>query len=283
MGMKPKIMVNFYKSKYGNVYYELSGPEDAPVIIFLHGVGMDHRTFIKQREALRTRYRTLLFDLPGHGHSSIENYDKRYSLLAAECLEELMDETGIDKAIIVGQSLGSFICQRFQLKNPGRVIATVHIGGAELVSLAGSWAKAFIPVTMGMIYIMPEKSFFNAFGRHKAETIETQEYLIEATNKSGKQLISAITKDLLYEIIEGISQPEYRHLMISYGESDMSFIRKNSLKWHKKMPGSVLVEIEGANHIANQDNPDQFNEAMLNFLESICERTIKLQGTPAAM
>ena len=35
------------------------------------------------------------------------------------------------------------------------------------------------------------------------------------------------------------------------------------------MEGSVLVEIEGANHIANQDNPDRFNEALLNFLESI--------------
>jgi 3-oxoadipate enol-lactonase len=45
-------MEKFYKSKYGNVYYDLSGPEDAPVVIFLHGVGMDHRTFEKQREAL---------------------------------------------------------------------------------------------------------------------------------------------------------------------------------------------------------------------------------------
>ena len=265
-------MEKFYKSKYGNVYYELSGPEDAPVVIFLHGVGMDHRTFEEQREALRRRYRTLLIDLPGHGHSSIVNYDKRYSLLAAECLEGLMDEAGIDKAILVGQSLGSFISQRFQLKNPGRVSATAHIGGAEFRSYAGSWAKAFIPMTMGMIHIMPKNSFYNAFGRHKADTIETQEYLIEATKKSGKKLISAITKDMLYEIIEGIPEPEYRHLMISFGETDLPFIRKNSLKWHKKMPGSVLVEIEGANHIANQDNPDRFNEALLNFLESIDDK-----------
>jgi 3-oxoadipate enol-lactonase len=222
-------MQNFYKSKYGNVYYDLSGPEDAPVVIFLHGVGMDHRTFEKQREALHGQYRTLLIDLPGHGHSSIENYDKRYSLVAAECLEGLMDEAGIDKAIIIGQSLGSFISQRFQLKNPDRVIATAHIGGAELKSYAGGWAKALIPITMGMINIMPENSFFSAFGRHKADTIEAQEYLIETTKKTGKKLISAITKDMLYEIIEGIPEPEYRHLMISFGETELSFIRKNSL------------------------------------------------------
>ena len=74
---------------------------------------------------------------------------------------------------------------------------------------------------------------------------------------------------LLYEIIEGIPEPEYRHLMISFGETDLSFIRKNSLKWHEKTPGSVLVEIKGANHIANQDNPERFNEALMNFLESI--------------
>ncbi len=58
-------MVKFYKRKYGNVYYDLSGPEDATVVIFLHGVGMDHRTFEKQKEGLHDQYRTLLIDLPG--------------------------------------------------------------------------------------------------------------------------------------------------------------------------------------------------------------------------
>ena len=80
-------------------------------------------------------------------------------------------------------------------------------------------------MVMGMIYVMPKNLFFNAFGRHKADTIDTQEYLIEATKKSGKKLISAITKDMLYEIIEGIPEPEYRHLMISFGETELSFIR----------------------------------------------------------
>ncbi len=262
-------MEKFYKSKYGNVYYDLSGPEDAPVVIFLHGVGMDHRTFEKQKESLHDQYRILLIDLPGHGSSSIENYDKRYSILTAECLEGLMDKEGIDKAVLVGQSLGSFISQRFLLKSPERVIATAHIGGTEFKSYTGSWAKAFIPITMGMIHIMPKKTFYNAFGRHKADSVETQEYLIEATKNTGRKLIAAITKDMLHEIIEGIPEPEYRHLMISFGEKELSFIRKNSVKWHEKTPGSVLVEIKGANHIANQDNPDRFNEALKNFLESI--------------
>ena len=73
-------MQNFYKSKYGNVYYDLSGPEDAPVVIFLHGVGMDHRTFEKQREVLHGRYRTLLIDLPGHGHGNDIRHAKEFIL-----------------------------------------------------------------------------------------------------------------------------------------------------------------------------------------------------------
>ena len=56
-------MEKYYESKYGNVYYDLSGHEDVPVVIFLHGVGMDHRTFEKQKEALSGQYRTLLIDL----------------------------------------------------------------------------------------------------------------------------------------------------------------------------------------------------------------------------
>ncbi|MGF1585495.1 MAG: alpha/beta fold hydrolase [Bacteroidales bacterium] len=258
-----------YKCEYGDVHYDLSGPENKPLVIFLHGVGMDCRTFEKQREALRNRYRTLLVDLPGHGNSTIKNYNYRYSELASECLQGLLDEIGVKQAILVGQSLGSFISQRFQLKNPERVIAAVHIGGAEFKSYAGNWAKVFIPAVMGMTYLMPKKSFYNAFGRHKAETLETQEYLIEATRKSGKKLISAIVKDMLHEMTEGLPEPASRPMMICYGKSDLAFIRKNCVKWHRKTPGSVLVEIDNANHIANQDRPDEFNEALLSFLEKI--------------
>jgi len=65
----------FYKSLFGDIFYKDSGPKDAPAVIFLHGVGMDHRTFDEQVNVLKDRYRVIVFDLPGHGRSTIKNYN----------------------------------------------------------------------------------------------------------------------------------------------------------------------------------------------------------------
>jgi len=45
-----------FKSKYGDIYYELSKIDQKPTVIFTHGVGMDHRTFEKQVASLKTDY-----------------------------------------------------------------------------------------------------------------------------------------------------------------------------------------------------------------------------------
>ena len=56
-----------YKSKYGDIYYNLIGIKDLSCMIFIHGVGMDHRTFEKQVDAFKEKFRVLVWDLPGHG------------------------------------------------------------------------------------------------------------------------------------------------------------------------------------------------------------------------
>lgn len=38
-----------FSSSYGDIYYEFSGEEDSPTLVFIHGVGMDHATFQEQR------------------------------------------------------------------------------------------------------------------------------------------------------------------------------------------------------------------------------------------
>ena len=257
-----------YRSYLGDVYYKDSGPKDAPVVIFIHGVGMDHRTFDKQAMVLKDRYRVIVFDLPGHGRSTIKNYSFSFTPMATFCLVGLMNHLNVQEASFVGQSLGSHIVQRLQLNNLERVKSVIHLGGAEYKSFVGRWTKIFIPVIMSMVHLIPENLFCKAFGRHKADTKNTQEYLTEATRMSGKKLIAKITKDMLHDLVDGIPKPEERPMMICYGVNDLNFIRKNSKKWNKKYPDSIFVEIPNANHIANQDNPEYFNRVLIEFLDS---------------
>jgi pimeloyl-ACP methyl ester carboxylesterase len=164
-----------FKSEYGDIYYELSRAKEKPVIIFTHGVGMDHRTFATQVEAFKADYGVLVWDLPGHGRSTIKKRKERFTKMSADCLNRLMDELGIDEAILVGQSLGSMIVQHFQI-------------------------------------------------------------------------------------------------LITYLEKDLFFIRNAAKKWHRTEAGSQCVEIPNANHIANQDNPEAFNQAVMDFLGALEEK-----------
>ncbi len=133
-----------YKSAYGDIFYELTLADGKPKIIFTHGVGMDNKTYEMQVEALKSDYSVLVWDLPGHGRSTIKEYNERFTKMSADCLNELLNEIGIDKAIFVGQSLGSMIVQHFQIKHPQKVIATIHVPGIELKSHVGSWSKIFV-------------------------------------------------------------------------------------------------------------------------------------------
>lgn len=255
------------KSEYGDIYYELSSAKEKPVIIFTHGVGMDLQTFEMQVDFFKSDYSVLVWDLPGHGHSTLKEQKERFTKMSADCLNLLMNELGIKKAILVGQSLGSMIVQHFQIKNPQKVIAAIHVPGIELKSHVGSWSKIFVPFMMFMLNLIPKKTFYKSFGKHRAVRKDVQKYLSAKMSRTGKKLALEITKDMVYDLIDKSPEPEKAPLFITYGEKDLFFIRNAAKKWHKNEPNSKIFEIQNANHIANQDNPKEFNQAMIDFLE----------------
>jgi 3-oxoadipate enol-lactonase len=170
---------------------------------------------------------------------------------------------------LIGQSLGSLVVQHFQIKYPEKVVATVHAPGIQLKKFFGEWAKIFIPITMGMFKLFPEKKFYKSFGRHRAEKLEVQQYLSKAIEKTGKKLVMKITEDMIYDLIEDAPKPKQKPMLICYGDRDLFFIRNGCRAWHRQSPGSVCYSISKANHIANQDNPFMFNRKLKEFLKEV--------------
>ncbi len=256
----------FYNSEYGDIFYDFTLADGKPIIIFIHGVGMDHKTFDMQIEAMKSDYSILVWDLPGHGRSTIKKHKERFTKMSADCLNGLMNETGVNKAIFVGQSLGSMIVQHFQIKHPRKVIAAIHVPGIELKSHVGSWSKIFVPFMIFILNLIPSNTFYKSFGKHRAVKKDVQKYLSETMSRIGKKLALEITKDMVYDLIDKSPEPEKVPLLITYGKRDLFFIRIAAKKWHRKETGSNCVEIQSANHIANQDNPEEFNKAVIDFL-----------------
>ena len=108
-------------SSNGSVY-ELTGPVDAPVLVFVHGLGLNRQVWAKFVARMAQRYRVLNYDLFGHGES-VPPPEKPNLTTFSEQLVSLLDELGIERCSIIGFSLGGMINRRFAIDHPNRLQA----------------------------------------------------------------------------------------------------------------------------------------------------------------
>jgi pimeloyl-ACP methyl ester carboxylesterase len=105
--------------------WSLSGPPGGPCVVLLHGVFFGRRSWRLQADALVPAWRTLSIDLPGHG----DLRDVPFSLPAArDHVLDTLDAAGIDRAILVGWSLGGFVAMEVAATRPERVAGLVLTG-----------------------------------------------------------------------------------------------------------------------------------------------------------
>ena len=109
----------------GGTAYELNGPEDAPVVVLIHGLGMTRdSTWGPIARLLAARFRVLTYDLNGHGETPLPDQVPSLTTLSGQ-LVALLDELGIEKAALVGFSLGGMINRRVAMDHPDRVSTLV--------------------------------------------------------------------------------------------------------------------------------------------------------------
>ena len=101
-----------------------TGPRDAPAVILLHGFGASLDTWEGWAGALSARYRVVRFDLPGFGLTGPDPKGDYSEARSIQILEGLMDQLGIDRAKIIGKSLGGRIAWNFAAQHPDRVART---------------------------------------------------------------------------------------------------------------------------------------------------------------
>jgi pimeloyl-ACP methyl ester carboxylesterase len=111
------------KSANGTAY-QISGPDDAEVVVLIHGIGINRHIWRDYEAELTKRYRVLSYDLSGHGESSRPAQVLSLTVLA-EQLRELLDELGIARCAAVGFSMGGMINRRFAMDYPDRCSALV--------------------------------------------------------------------------------------------------------------------------------------------------------------
>ncbi|GAA4724620.1 4,5:9,10-diseco-3-hydroxy-5,9,17-trioxoandrosta-1(10),2-diene-4-oate hydrolase [Phytohabitans rumicis] len=117
------------------LHYHEAGLDDAPTVVLLHGGGPGASAwsnFGRNVPVLAHHFRTLAVDQPGFGRSPAGSITDHYFTHAADALTPLLDEIGLDRVHLIGNSLGGGTAVRFALRHPDRAGKLVLMGPGGL-------------------------------------------------------------------------------------------------------------------------------------------------------
>jgi pyruvate dehydrogenase E2 component (dihydrolipoamide acetyltransferase) len=144
-------------------YLKVGEGEGAPVVL-LHGFGGDINIWVFNQEALAAEHTVYALDLPGHGGSAKDVGDGDLDSFV-ELVAGFLDEMGVEKAHLVGHSMGGGIAGSFALAHPDRVESLVLIASAGLgEEINGDYIEGFIAANrrkemknvLGMLFADPD-------------------------------------------------------------------------------------------------------------------------------
>jgi pimeloyl-ACP methyl ester carboxylesterase len=110
---------------------------DGRTVVFVHGLGTTSMIYQPLVEALGTRYRTIRFDLEGHGRSPLAAIPTIQTW--ADDLGALLETKRIDRATVIGHSMGSIVAQRFAATRTHMVERLVLLGPLRAPLAEDGW------------------------------------------------------------------------------------------------------------------------------------------------
>jgi pimeloyl-ACP methyl ester carboxylesterase len=243
-----------------DIAYEVSGA--GPAVLFTHGYQATGGMWEPQRNALESRYRVIAWDMRGHGSSGAPDDAEQYSheLLVGD-MRALLEHLGESQAVLVGHSLGGFASLRFYLDHPDMTRALVLFGsgpGYRDAEARGKWNEMANRFADSI-----EARGLEILQRAGLEVSSAKHASPKGLAHAGRKMLAQFDSRVM-DAITDVSVPT----LVIVGSEDKPFLGSSEYM-AKKIPGAKLVKIDGAGHAANMEKTDEFNAALLDFLDSL--------------
>ena len=249
---------------------ETSAP-DAPLVMFIHGAGVDHRMWAGQIDSFAKKYRVLTLDLRGHGRSRPAN-EYSFDAVVDDCFA-LLDVVKAKKKVVVGLSMGGNVAQEMVFRNPS-LFSGIFCADCTCNTLVPFFDRLLTPLYGALfgplltLYAMDV--LVRQVGETSALTPDGKRYVTAATAQLSKKELARIMKSLLTALHHERDYKVPIPQLLCYGAHDrLGNIRKLMPKWRRRDPECELRVIPNASHCANIDNPAFFNRVALEWLGRI--------------
>jgi pimeloyl-ACP methyl ester carboxylesterase len=258
---------------------------DGPVLLLLHGIGSDHRTWMPALPALSRHFTVVMPDLLGHGASDKPRAD--YSIAGfANGMRDLLTVLGVNRATVVGHSMGGGVAMQFAYQFPERTERIVLVASGGLGRSVNPLLRA-----LSLPFADPVVAAATLPGiRHAAVQV------LNGLHRSGLPYTEDLTA--MAEIYDNLGDPTARRAflhvlrgvidtrgqvvnmidraylardmptMIVWGEKDSVIPVKHAWAAAQLLPGSRLEVMRDVGHMPQEDAPLRFADVVVDFVHS---------------
>ncbi len=239
-----------------------------PALFLLHGFPLDHRMWLNQIEPLGERYRVIVPELRGFGHSTV---DSDYTLAdLAEDVEQVRQHLAAREQIhLVGLSMGGYVCfeywHAYSMNLKSLALANTKPSADDETAKQGRLAmaaKAIEQGTWSAVSPMLDR-LIGADSRGSAVESAMREMMESASPQAvaAAQRAMASRRDFT-SMLPSIAIPT----LVITGQHDVIAPPEPTKSWASQIPNSRYVELPGSGHMTTMESPESFNQALIDFI-----------------
>ena len=259
------------------LHYHEAG--EGPALVLLHGSGpgvSGWSNFRGNFPVFAQQFRTVIMDMPGFGKSERPPFDRAYPRVAADHVARLLDALGIEKAHLLGNSMGGYVAFETALAYPDRVDRLVGMGpGGMAVNILGpeqsEGARRLMEFMMN-----PSKAGMEAWvdtmvaNKKVVDDQLIEERLANALKPGALESAMAIFASLgqfpetipLYARVKDIKAPT----LITWGRDDRMLPVESGIFGFRQMSNAELHLFSKCGHWAQVERKDDFERLVIEFL-----------------
>jgi len=251
------------------INYQVDGADNAPWLVFSNSLATNLAMWDEQARDLGRSFRVLRYDQRGHGGSDAPAGRYPFDTLLADAIA-LMDALGIKQANFAGLSMGGATALGLAEKHPDRLDRVIVCDSPcqSTPASAQQWEERIVVAQKQGMEALVEPTVGRWFPPEvlaaKPPHIDKVRQMIRTTPVNGFIGCAAALADHNYAAaVATVTRP----VLFMAGEKDgvtPAAMRKLSAA----LPGSRYVELPGAGHISNMDQPRGFTEVMQDFLKA---------------
>lgn len=254
---------------------------EKPTLICLHGgPGFDHSGFKPAFAALADIAQIVYYDHRGHGRSDARPREEWTLDTWADDVVRLSDALGLVKPIVLGQSFGGFVAQRYLARHPGHAAKVIlsstshHMGLARKLERFGRLGGALARDCAEAFWSRPSPATWQAYWTHCHRLYNTQSPLDPLAGARIRENIDILLhfvggEKQAMNLLPGLARAQCPVLVLA-GEEDPVCPVEDAGEIAAALPAALtrFVTLPGAGHGTWRDRPQEAFAILRDFLQS---------------